>query len=157
MAANAPALAGSPALVPSTRAAARRRRHVSAPPPRPPRPLPVAISITDEGGPGSSGTRSVHSEADRLLPEWPTVQLCELEVVWQLHRWHYLSPALADEGLVMHTEPKSADDPRRRPSARRPPAANSRPARCSPGLNLRDPRQLGSGVRGRFPRLGPSR
>jgi len=39
------------------------------------------------------------------------VQLCELEVVWPLHRWHYLSPALADEGLVMHTEQAATDDP----------------------------------------------
>ena len=39
----------------------------------------------------------------------PAVQLGELEVIWPLHRWHYLSPALADEGLVMHTDPDAAE------------------------------------------------
>jgi hypothetical protein len=33
-----------------------------------------------------------------------------LEVIWPLHRWHYLSPALTDEGLVMHPEPESSED-----------------------------------------------
>ena len=35
----------------------------------------------------------------------------DLEVVWPLHRSHYLSPALTDEGLLMQPEPESADDP----------------------------------------------
>jgi hypothetical protein len=35
----------------------------------------------------------------------------DLEVVWPLHRSHYLSPALTTEGLVMHPESESTDDP----------------------------------------------
>ena len=39
------------------------------------------------------------------------MQLSDLEVVWPLYRSHYLSPALADEGLVMPIDPASADAP----------------------------------------------
>ena len=35
----------------------------------------------------------------------------ELEVIWPLHRSHYLSPALADAGIDMHTEPEPSDRP----------------------------------------------
>ena len=34
----------------------------------------------------------------------------ELEVVWPLHRSHYLSPMLTDEDLAMHSDPVSVDD-----------------------------------------------
>ncbi len=34
----------------------------------------------------------------------------ELEVVWPLHRSHYLSPALIDEDLVMHSDLVSAEE-----------------------------------------------
>ena len=34
----------------------------------------------------------------------------DLEVVWPLHRSHYLSPALTDEDFVMHSDPVSAED-----------------------------------------------
>ena len=36
--------------------------------------------------------------------------LSELEVVWPLHRSHYLSPALADAGVDMNTATESSDD-----------------------------------------------
>lgn len=45
----------------------------------------------------------------RRCPDRPIVHLHDLEVVWPLHRWHYVSPALADEGLVMPMEPESAE------------------------------------------------
>jgi hypothetical protein len=34
----------------------------------------------------------------------------DVEVVWPLHRSHYLSPALADAGIDMETEPESSED-----------------------------------------------
>ena len=37
------------------------------------------------------------------------VNTSELEVVWPLHRSHYLSPALADAGIDMETEPESSE------------------------------------------------
>ena len=40
--------------------------------------------------------------------DWPRRD--ELEVVWPLHRSHYLSPMLTDEDLAMHSDPVSADD-----------------------------------------------
>ena len=43
----------------------------------------------------------------------PAVQLTELEVVWPLSRWHYFSPALADEELVNGHRPGIAERPGR--------------------------------------------
>jgi hypothetical protein len=51
------------------------------------------------------------------------VNACELEVVWPLHRWHYLSPMLADAGIDMNTEPESSTVP---PAPARRPVATSR-------------------------------
>ena len=49
------------------------------------------------------------------------MHLSELEVVWPLHRSHYLSPALADAGIDMNTEPESSEAPPLRRSATRRP------------------------------------
>ena len=46
----------------------------------------------------------------RQLAPSRDMDVAELEVIWPLHRRHYLSPALAGEGLVMATDPDSADE-----------------------------------------------
>lgn len=39
----------------------------------------------------------------------PPVRLDDLEVVWPLHRSHYLSPALTDEDFIMRSDPLHSD------------------------------------------------
>ena len=61
------------------------------------------------------------------------MHLRELEVVWPLHRSHYLSPALAEAGIDMETEPESSETcPRPLSWGLSPRVATWRRVRCWP-------------------------